>query len=82
MLEILERNYKQSPESVEAEFKDCKYVMKVDDVYDTEGYLLVVSTSFDSEPEFVEYIRKIAGTCITLKGGEYGSWIGGLLCSD
>lgn len=78
MLKVLERNYKQSSEEVEAEFPNCKYVMRVDSVHDDAGYLLSVSTAMDSDIEFWEYCRELSKEIIPFFGGEYGKWIGGL----
>lgn len=52
----LERKYKQSEESVMDEYPNSMFVMRVDDLTDSEGYLLAVSTSPMTAIMFIEYL--------------------------
>lgn len=52
----LERKYKQSEESVMDEYPNSMFVMRVDNLTDSEGYLLAVSTSPMTAIMFIEYL--------------------------
>lgn len=52
----LECEYTQSEESVMDEYPNSMFVMRVDDLTDSEGYLLAVSTSPMTAIMFIEYL--------------------------
>ena len=58
MLHVLERNYKQSLDSAKKEFPNCHLLFSVDDSGDTEGYLLIVSDSIESNVDFDNYVKE------------------------
>lgn len=79
MLKVLERDYKQKQWDIIKEFPDSKFVMRVDDVHDTEGYLMAVSTSQESSKEFGRYLRDNTHVKYLFMGGCYVSdLIGGI----
>lgn len=55
-LKILERTYKQSTKEIMNEFPNSKYVMRVDELLDDEGYLLAVSPSPETSKAFGDYL--------------------------
>lgn len=81
MFTILNRSEKQTVDSVEEEFKNSRYIMRVEKPLDDVGYLLAVSTSMESDTEFGEFLRSL-GNDLILLGGGYGFDIGGLFYSS
>lgn len=57
MLQVLERDYKQTPDYVEKEFPNSRLLMALDNSDDEEGRLLVVCDSISSIPELNAYIK-------------------------
>lgn len=78
MFQILNREYKQSIDSVEDEFPNSRYVMLLDNPLDDMGKLLAISTSIDTEVDKGMYVKSLTGMRYVLCGGSYGGNLGGL----
>lgn len=55
-------------DSVEEEFKNSRYIMRVEEPLDDVGYLLAVSTPMESDTEFGEFLRSLGNDLILLGG--------------
>lgn len=79
MLKILERDYKQSICDILKEFPNSRFVMRVDELLDDEGYLMAVSTSQESAEELGDYLADHRHLGFLSVGGCYSSlFLGGL----
>lgn len=70
MLNILNRDYKQSVASAKKEFPYCMLLLRKESISE-EGYLLAVSDSISSDKEFDEYIGTQRGDGILCVAGFY-----------
>ena len=82
MLNVLNRDYKQSIESIRREFPNSRYVVRVDELLDESGYLLAISSDKSSFVELGDYIESVSQVNYLRVGGEYAEEVGfGVLSS-
>ncbi len=80
MLKILDEKKPRSPEDVEKEFKNCKYILiNYGDIQNPKGFLYCVSQSNDSFDEICQTayeITKSGKQCILLGSYDNGGAVG------
>lgn len=74
---ILNRDHKQSMKSVEEEFPNSHYLMRMDAIWDNDGYLLAVSPTPDSFDEFGMFLNSVGDKEFLVVGGLYGGVVNG-----
>lgn len=78
MMQVLDRDYKQSFSEIEHEFEFCHVLVKLDNVMDEEGYLIAISEEPGTHREMCDYSSKYPAGTLFYIGGHYknGSAIG------
>lgn len=73
MLQVLNRDYKQTINEIDSEFPNNRYAIRMDSFEDNSGCVLVISTSKDSDKEFTDFVRKNSKSMNIIVGGVYSA---------